>query len=258
MLLQRPASPRRAATSPAAVATPQAMYRRAAFPIRITAGRSDHGVARGGGGRNGVDLLLHRLQPQSAATAVDGPAQTGFQRDCRLPTQLLAHLPEVGRSLRRVVHRQRPMDHHRTAASQGDHLGGKPIHGERLRTAHVERANEIVSERHHAHETVDEITYVAEGADLRAVTEHRDVLLLLRLADETADHAAVVWVHAGPVGVEDADYLESQVMLTVVDEEESFRTPLPLIAAAARADGIDVSPILLGVSTLWDHRKPRS
>src|SRR5690606_41078299 len=66
-----------------------------------------------------------------------------------------------------------------------------------------------------------------------------------RLHDEVGHDPAVVDGHAGPVRVEDPRHLDPDAMLAVIVEEQGLRRPLPLVVAAARADGAHVAPVVL-------------
>ncbi len=66
-----------------------------------------------------------------------------------------------------------------------------------------------------------------------------------RLHDEVRHHAAVIGVHARPVGVEDTRHLDGHAVLAAVVEEQRFRAALPLVVAGAQADRIDVAPVVL-------------
>ena len=58
---------------------------------------------------------------------------------------------------------------------------------------------------HHPHHPLDQIIHVAKTPCLGPVPEHRDVLPLERLNNEIAHHPAVIWMHARPVGIKNAD-----------------------------------------------------
>ena len=98
---------------------------------------------------------------------------------------------------------------------------------------------------HQPHEPVDQIVDVAERAGLAALAVDRDVLAAQRLDDEVGHHAAVVRVHARAVGVEDARHLDRQLVLAAIVEEQRLGAALAFVVAGARADRIDVAPIVL-------------
>ena len=92
---------------------------------------------------------------------------------------------------------------------------------------------------------VELVVDVAEGARLHAVAVERDVLALQRLDDEVRHHAAVVGMHARPIGVEDARHLDAQLVLAVIVEEQRLGAALALVVAGARPERIDVAAIAL-------------
>src|SRR5258708_17541854 len=80
------------------------------------------------------------------------------------------------------------------------------------RIAEIDRAGEIVRcVVHQAQPAIDQVVDVAERAGLHAVAVNGNVLTLERLDDEVRDHAAVIGMHARPVGVEDAYHLDPEL-----------------------------------------------
>ena len=57
---------------------------------------------------------------------------------------------------------------------------------------------------------------------MASVSKERDVLVLKGLHDEVGDDSAVVGVHAGAIGVENAGDFDVDVVLGVVVGEEGF------------------------------------
>jgi hypothetical protein len=78
---------------------------------------------------------------------------------------------------------------------------------------------------------------------LRSVAIERDGLAPERLENEVGHHTAIVGMHAGAIGIEDAAHFDPDPVLAVVIEEKRFRTPLALIVARPGTDGVDASPI---------------
>jgi len=54
-------------------------------------------------------------------------------------------------------------------------------------------------------------------------------------------------MHPGPIGIEDAGDLDSEVMLAAIVEEEGFRTPFSFVITGAGADTVDISPVTFGL-----------
>ena len=109
--------------------------------------------------------------------------------------------------------------------------------------AGVDRAGEVVRGGHETDEGLDQVIHVAEGTGLGAVAVNGDWFVLQGLHDEVGNHPAVVGVHIGAVGVEDAGHLDAQVVLTAVVEEQGFGAPLALVVARANAVGVDPAPV---------------
>ncbi len=110
-----------------------------------------------------------------------------------------------------------------------------------LRIADVDRV--VLLRQHQADDAVDEIADVAEAARLRAVAEHRDVLVGERLRDERRHGAAVTDAHARTIGVEDADDLGVDLVEAAVRHRHRFGEPLGFVVDAARPDRVDVAPV---------------
>jgi len=80
-----------------------------------------------------------------------------------------------------------------------------------------------------------------------AVAVDGDRFALQCLHDKVGDHATVLRVHAGAVGVEDADYFDFELVLAVVVEEEGFGAAFAFVVAGADADGVNVAPVGFGL-----------
>src|SRR5205085_4004903 len=87
----------------------------------------------------------------------------------------------------------------------------------------------------------------AEGAGLLPFAEDGEGLVLEGLADEGDDDAAVVRVHAGAVGVEDADDARVDLALAVVGYRAGLGEALGLVVHGAEADVVDVASVILAL-----------
>jgi hypothetical protein len=96
---------------------------------------------------------------------------------------------------------------------------------------------------HEANEALDQIGDEAEGTRLFAVAEDGQGFAGQGLHHEVGNHAAVVFVHARAVGVEDARDADLDAVLVGVGRGQRLGATLALVVAGARADGIDVAPI---------------
>ena len=105
----------------------------------------------------------------------------------------------------------------------------------------------VVARAHQPDQALDQLVDVAERARLAAVAVEGDVPARERLDDEVGDHPAVVGVHARPVGVEDPRHLDLQPVLAVIVEEQGLGAALALVVAGARAQRVDVAPIVLAL-----------
>ena len=82
-------------------------------------------------------------------------------------------------------------------------------------------------------------------AGLQAIAKHGDVAAQQRLDDKIRYHLTIVRVHARPVGVEDPCDFDGQLLLAPIVEEQGFRAAVALVVTGARANRIDVPPIVL-------------
>ena len=194
--------------------------------------------------------MQRRGRSHLAAEIVDGALQPEAQRHLRRPAGQLAHERDVGAPPPRVVVRDRPMLDRRLGAR---HLGHHPREipdREFLGIADVHGARHVVGRLHHGDHGVHQIVHVAEGARLLALAVDRDRLSAERLGDEVRHHAAVVRLHPRPVGVEDANDLDPQVVLAAVVEEQRLAHALGLVVAGPWAQHVDVAAIILALGVL--------
>ena len=75
-----------------------------------------------------------------------------------------------------------------------------------------------------------------------------DILSTKCLHDKVGYDTPIMLRHAWSIGVEDADDLDANVMLTMVVEEHCLGTTLPLVVTRTYTDGIYIAPIAL---RLW-------
>jgi len=94
-----------------------------------------------------------------------------------------------------------------------------------------------------AQETVDLVAHVAEAAGLTAVAVDSERFAAQSLLHEIRNNASIVELHAGAVGVEDAD--DAGIDFVVSGDKPSSRLgeALGLVVYGARADGIHVAPV---------------
>ena len=79
-----------------------------------------------------------------------------------------------------------------------------------------------------------------------------------RLAQEGRDRAPVVGAHPRAVGVEDAHDRGVDALLAVVGHRQRLGVALRLVVDAARADRVDVAPVVLAsAGGPWGRRRPR-
>jgi len=160
-----------------------------------------------------------------------------------LPAEVVLGKGNVGLPLFGVVGGEALEDEFGGAAHYRDDLFGQLEHGKLGRVSDVDGARKFRGGIHHADEAVDEVVDIAERAGLQTVAVDGDVLAAKGLHDEVAHHAAVVRVHARPIGVEYAHDLDFNLVLPVVVEKEGFGAALAFVIAGSYADGVYVAPV---------------
>ena len=174
----------------------------------------------------------------------DGGLEAVAQGDLGLPAQDGLGQADVGPALTGIVLGQGLMHQGRTGPGKVADGLGEFDHGEFTRVSEVDGAGKVVGAVHQAHEARDEVVHVAEGPGLGTVAVKGNGLVAQGLDDEVGDDPAVVGVHAGAVGVEDAGDLDTQLVLTAVVEEQGLGAAFAFVVAGAGADGVDVAPVV--------------
>lgn len=96
---------------------------------------------------------------------------------------------------------------------------------------------------HQAQYYFDEVVYIAERAGLQSVAKYRKRQPLKSLDDQIRYYAAVVWVHAGTISVENAADFNLHLVHSMIVEEKGLCAPLPFVVAGANADCVYIAPI---------------
>ena len=97
---------------------------------------------------------------------------------------------------------------------------------------------------HIRQQSVHQIVNETERPGLETVAHERQRVAEQRLDNEVRDHAPVRSVHARAVGVEDPRHPYVDAVLPAVVEKQGLRASLAFVVASARADRINVAPIL--------------
>ena len=102
----------------------------------------------------------------------------------------------------------------------------------------------------HCDDAADQVIDITEAARLLAIPVDRYRVAGECLADEVGDDPAVVGAHTRAVGVEYPDHADVDPAGPAVCEGHCLSESLRLVVDAPRADGIDVSPVILGLRML--------
>lgn len=149
--------------------------------------------------------------------------------DLGLPLQLFFGQSNIRAATRGIIGRQRPLDKLRFGVGHLHHEISKLSNRELTRIAYIHRTYKIVGAIHHSHKTFYEIISIAEGSCLIALTKNGNVFTTKGLANEVGDDSPVVWVHPWPVGVEDSDDFDANLVHAVIIHEQRFRDAFSLV-----------------------------
>ena len=86
----------------------------------------------------------------------------------------------------------------------------------------VEWADEIIVCVHKTNETFNQIIDITERTGLGSVAEYGNRFVTQGLENKIGNDAAVVGMHAWPVGIKDSSDFDAQLVLAVVIEEQGF------------------------------------
>ena len=145
----------------------------------------------------------------------------------------------------RIVLGERALDQRRRGLRQLAHHLGELAHRVLVGVADVARIAVALHEE--LVDPLDLVRHVAEAARLRAVAVERDRLVAQRLHDEVRHDAPVARTHARAVRVEDAHDARVDAVEAVIRHRQRLGEALGLVVHAARADGVHVAPVRLGL-----------
>src|SRR5437016_2765745 len=97
---------------------------------------------------------------------------------------------------------------------------------------------------HCQHQTLDQITHITDAACPAAVSIDGKWLVLQCLSDEIGDHAPIVDLTVGAIGVKDAHDTGVKLKLPIVLHRQRFTQTLTLIIASTWTNRIDVPPVI--------------
>src|SRR5581483_7827905 len=96
-------------------------------------------------------------------------------------------------------------------------------------------------------QAADEVVDITEAPRLLAFAVYGDRLVLERLSDEIRHNTAVLHAHARAIRVEDPHEARVQLVRAVIGHRYRLGEALRLVVDAARADRIDIDPIVLAL-----------
>lgn len=186
-----------------------------------------------------------RFPIEGILEVIDGGLEAVGEGDAGGPVEEGLRFGDIGAALFRVVGGEGFVDDGRGGIGEGDDLMGEVEDAEFGGVADVDGPG--FGGIHQADGGFNEIVYVAERTGLRAVAIDGNGLVVEGLDDEVGDDAAVVRMHAGAVGIENASHSDGNVVLPVIVEKKRLRAPLPLVITGADSNRVDVAPISFGL-----------
>src|SRR5690554_7039218 len=116
-----------------------------------------------------------------------------------------------------------------------------------MRITQVHGSNKFIRGLHHPYHALQQIIHVLKTAGLHAVAKNGNGFILQGLNNEVGYDPPVVGMHAGAVGVEDANDPDVDLILPVVVEKQTLCTALTLVVARPNTNGINVAPVIFGL-----------
>src|SRR5262249_8301821 len=139
--------------------------------------------------------------------------------------------------------RQCLMDDPRSGAGHGDYPLRQVTNRELVRIPAVDRSGNVIRGPHQADHPIYQIVDKAERTRLLSISVDGYGLIVKSLDDEIGHDTAVVRLHARSVSIEDAQYLDFQIVLASVVEKQGFRAAFAFIIAGAGTDRVHMTPI---------------
>lgn len=178
----------------------------------------------------------------------DGGFEPLLELDAGLPMEERLGFGDVRAALLGVVGRERLEDNGGGRACEGDDLVGELENAEFGRIADVDGTR--FGGIHEANGHFDEVVDIAKRAGLGTIPIDSERLIVERLHDEIGDNAAIVGVHTGSVGVENAGKADGNLVGSMVVKKERLCTPLAFIVARTVPDWVYVAPVVLFLGVL--------
>mmetsp|Transcript_17664 Transcript_17664/g.31903 ORF Transcript_17664/g.31903 Transcript_17664/m.31903 type:complete len:484 (-) Transcript_17664:26-1477(-) len=194
----------------------------------------------GGTGSRGNDFSCFC---QDSFKVSNGLFQTVLDLDLGFPIQFSFRCGNIWFALGGVVLRFGQKLDFRLTVGQVLNVFGKVFDGILIGISQIDW--QVVLAIHEGIETVHQVADILKGSCLGAISVNGEVLVLQGLNDEVGDDPAVIGVHAGPKGVENARHANVDRVLVPVAIHHGLGHALSLVVAGAGSNGVDVAPVAL-------------
>lgn len=108
------------------------------------------------------------------------------------------------------------MDDFRSGTGEVQNQLRESEHANLFRVPEIDGPSDVLRAAHQFNQPTDQIVDITERSRLQALAEHADVAIAKSLQDETRDHAPIVGLCSGSIGIEDAGDLDRQSMLSPI------------------------------------------
>src|SRR6185369_13129140 len=183
------------------------------------------------------------LDGDSTLEIFNGSLQTVTQWNRRVPRERALCPRDVGLALSWIVSRQRQIRKPRFRIARLYHFFRKLHDRELTRIAEIHRLVQII-DVHQANQSLNQIFDVTERARLLSLAVKRQRLTSQRLHNEIGNHAAIVFEHSWPIGIEDPCDANIDFILPVIVHHQRLSDALAFVVAGADADRINVAPVV--------------
>ena len=106
--------------------------------------------------------------------------------------------------------------------------------------------------KHGQQQAIDQVAYIANAACNTTISINGQRLIEQCLGNEIRDHAAIIELTIGAVGIENAHNTRIELILPVVFHGQRFAKTLAFIITCTWPNRIDVAPVIFA---LWMHER---
>ena len=182
-----------------------------------------------------------------AAEPFNGAAQSFFLAYRVLPAQELLRFGNIGAAAFRIVDAARFEDDGRGRVAQGDDGLRKFKYGMFVGITEIDDLTRGKGFEHCQYQSLYQVTDVTDAARFAAVSIDGQGFVLQRLGDEVGNHAPIIGLAIGAIGVEDTHDASVELVLSIVLHGQGFAESFAFVIAGSRPDGVHIAPVVLAL-----------